>query len=595
MLNSSALDIVKKSTALERFTPNDGGQVRVAKSTAHELIVAGGNNSGKSYLGIALCGWHIVAELDNLGNPTGRTIHPHMQLRIPSAGREGWISSHSSETQRDTLRPIIDKLLKPYIIKAEYEDGIYKRIYVKGVDNPSWINFKWQTQGPRSYAGPKKQFVFMDEPHMKAIYQETRARLFKSGGYMWICMTPVVDEDSPVRSQDVIWMRDRVVEPWHRHPKDFPLRQVIYIRVQENYDYMNGEFVEGMLAGMSMQERAIRESGLFIIFSGRNAFNRDMLETTLNYLEEHTDESQPEYGKIVYYHDEIEEEWKAQFISDSRQYFDHKPQNEWTIKVWERHIDGKGLQVCPKYLIAVDVAEGKQGGDYTSVYVLRKDDKRIVAALHGHLTEQELAKQLWLLGAYYNDGGPDFDQAELVIEVRNFGGITLRYLIDGNREFGIPRYDWHQIYQRPTTRDMESNLEYASAPGWDTNSKTRRYVLAGAREAVTRAFRSIQEGKLCPIPDIGFFMEARGFIQDKDGKYQGNPDDRVITVGIAEAVMGGEGFEQLRMGLQEEEVVEDDRLWIVNINPETNSAEVQVNHDSILTPIIQPAPTQINF
>lgn len=412
---------------------------------------------------------------------------------------------------------------------------------------------------------------------------------------MWTCLTPVVDEDSPVRSQDIIWMRDNIVEPWQRHPENFPLRQVIYMDVEENYSYLDGDFIDDMLAGMSAQERAIRKSGLFILFAGRNAFDKQMLLDLLSYLEEHEEESTPTFGDYFYSAGESDK-WKVEYEQNSRIDFPDKPQSEWTHKMWERHVDGEGLQHCPGYIIGVDVAEGVPGGDYTSATVLRNDNKRMVAALHGHITEEELAKQLWLMGHYYNSGTPDYRPAELAIEIRNFGAATQRYLIHGSAELGIPKYPFSSLYQRSAPSDIDKNIGYAYAPGWDTNARTRKYVITAMREAVVLAHRAIKSGRQCTIADIGVIKEAREFVQDKNGKYQGHPDDRLFSLGIGHVVLGHGSFEYDHSESEEkEEVVEGDANWLLKEDGDTGLLTVQFNYDSIVDQIVNPTPSELQF
>lgn len=544
----TTLGKVRQGNAVRNFTANEGGQKMLFSSKKHEIILAGGNSSGKSYCLIMWCAWRILPELDKHGRLTGKTIHPHIDLRIPTTGIEGWLSSHSQDVQRDTLEPLIDRILSPYMVNTEREDGVIKRMYFKGMQKPSWINCKWQTQGPRAYAGPKKAFVAMDEPHMRMIYREARARLFRSGGYMMTALTPVVDEDSPIRAQDVLWMRDDIVEPYHRHPERFPQREVIYVDVEENYDYVDGDFIDDMLAGMSAQEKAIRKSGLFILFSGRNCFDKQKVQEILSYLEAHPEESTPEYGQIIFDQEQSEEKWVFDFVPDSRIDFEDKPQGEWALKVWERAVGSEGLQHSPKYSITVDVAEGKIGGDYTCAYVFRNDNRRIVASIHGHITEEELAKQLWLLGHYYNDGLPDYDPAELAIEVRGgagYGAATQRYLMHGSAELSIPKYPFYKFYHRPTASDLAMNREFAAAPGWDTNSKTRNFVITAMRQAIVLAYRAIKSGNKCIIPDAGALREAREFIMNKNGKFEGHPDDRLFGLGIGHCILGDHSFQYL--------------------------------------------------
>lgn len=537
----SSIATLDGMTELEVFKPNAGGQEAAAKSTAKELIIAGGNSSGKSYIAMTKAGWHIVAEEDKDGRLTGRTIHPYLDLRIPQIGVQGWISSISKEAQIDFLHELVDRILKPYIIDDRWEEGAYREILFKGVYQPSRIVFKWVTQGLRSYAGPKKNFVYLDEPHPKATYREAYARTFRSDGYLWIALTPIVDETNWTSVKDIIWMRDEIIEPYTRDPDAFPETQVVYIDVEENAAHVPVESILKKMASMSTRERITRKTGSFIVYAGKNCFNTEMLQDILDYLIAHPEESTPEYGGIMYSESESDK-WKFEFVPNRRADFPDIPESEWALKVWERHVDGKGSQLCPGYTIACDVAEGVPGGDFTNAYVFRNDTKRIVAALHGHITEEELAYQLWLLGHYYNDG--DIERpAKLGIEIRTYGASTQRYLINGNSDFGIPKYPYHRFYFRPSNSNIEKGQGYAYAPGWDTNAKTRRFVITSMREALSLAHRAIEEGYLCPIPDIGAIKEGRGFVQDKHGKYTGNPDDRLFALGIGHFILTGGRYE----------------------------------------------------
>lgn len=594
------LQRVRKGNAVRNFKPNDGGQKQLFASKKHELIFAGGNSSGKSYCLIMWCAWRILPEIDKNGKLTGKTIHPHLDLRIPTIGIEGWLSTHSQDVQRDTLEPLIEKILRPYMVNTEREDGVIKRMYFKGMQKHSWINCKWQTQGPRAYAGPKKAFVAMDEPHMRMIYREARARLLRSGGYMMTALTPVVDQESPLRAQDVLWMRDEIVEPFSRHPERFPLRDVIYVDVEENYDYVDGNFIDEMLAGMTTQERAIRKSGLFILFAGLNCFDKQKVHDILKYLETNPDESTPEYGEIIFDQEQSDERWVFEFVPDNRIEFEDKPQGEWALKIWERVVGSEGLQHSPKYLITVDVAEGKVGGDYTAAYVFRKDNRRIVAAIHGHITEENLAKQLWLLGHYYNDGAPDFEPAELAIEVRGgagYGATTQRYLIHGSAELGIPKYPYFKFYHRPTAADLAMGKEYAFAPGWDTNSKTRNFVVTAMRQAIVLAYRAIQTGNQCIIPDIGALKEACEFILNfRKNRFEGTPDDRLFALGIGHCVLGDESFQYLLPPPPAKELeIPKDVTWYLREDEETGIQTVNFNEAAIMAKLMEDNSGELRF
>lgn len=588
-------DVVEKSTVLDKFTPNPGldgepgGQEIFFETMAKEIILAGGNSSGKSWCGMIQSAFHILPEKDENGDKTGRTIHPNKTLRIPTTGIEGWMSSYSQDVQRDNLRSIFDKVFGPYVRERDIRDGIMHRAMFEGMDPryPSWINCKWQTQGPKAYAGPKKHFIYLDEPHSRAIYRECQFRLTK-GGVMWICMTPVVDADSPMLSRDVIWMRNDIIEPWERDPTMFPQRIVIYVDVEENYRHIDEEQVKAILAGLSPVERKIRKSGLFLVYTGKSCFNRQMLLETKDYLQENIQEASPKYGVLL---EDLQEKpgHQVKFVEDEEiDYFPDKPDGEYAIRIWELPVPREGLQDNPGYVIAVDVAEGKPGGDYTCAYVFRRDTKAIVACLHGHLPEEQLAKELWLLGHYYNSGTPQFKPAWLAIEIRNQGNITQTYLIRGYAELGIKKYPIGRIFHRPTDTDLKKGMGYGTAPGWDTHVGTRSHVVAGARRAMVEAYREISNDRLCSIPDLACIDEGLGFVMDSNGKkYEGHPDDRIITLGIGHAVMELLPNPKRRAAPKEENPGDKD-AW--RIGTDANGNRVPMINHALIKKIIQEGP-----
>lgn len=577
---------IESTPALEYFEENAGGEELFFRTAAHEIILSGGNSSGKSLCGIVRGCYHTIPEKDKYGKMTGKTIHPYLDIRIPTAGVEGWISTWSQDTQRDTLRTLMEKYMKPYFSRPpDVSDGVYKRLYFEG---NSWVNMKWQTQGVEAYRGPKKNWIFMDEPHKEMIYKETRARLFRSGGYMWTCMTPIVDMNDPLKSQDVIWMRDEIVEPWERDPDKFPLRHVIYMDVSENSRYVDIDFIEKTLAGMSSVEQAIRRSGSFLMFTGRHCFDQAIVMKLRTYLIEHPEESEPQYGHLEY--DSAEgDDWKVKFIRDKREYFPDNPSGEYVLKIWEEPVPEDGLQLSPGYTITVDVAEGKPGGDYTSVYVFRDDNRRIVAGLHGHISEEVLARELWLLGNYYNDTGPNYRPALMVIEVRTYGAATQKYLLVGNTELNIPKYPGDRFYYRPTPADLAMGKKYAYAPGWDTNSATRKFVVTGMREMLMRAYASIAKGNKCTIPDIGCIKEATGFVQNKKGRFEGNPDDRLFCLGIANNVLD-KPHNPMILSSQEPELTDGDHTWIMEKSEDSGIYQVRFNIEGIMSKVMKEKP-----
>ena len=85
------------------------------------------------------------------------------------------------------------------------------------------------------------------------------------------------------------------------------------------------------------------------------------------------------------------------------------------LKIWKLPALGK------HYVIGGDVAEGVDGGDYSSAHVLDREDQSIVAAWHGHCEPELFGAELARLGKLYNN-------ASIGVESNNHGLTTLTAL-----------------------------------------------------------------------------------------------------------------------------------------------------------------------
>ena len=520
-----------------QFQPNAGGQQEFFQSQAHELFLCGGNSSGKTYCGLAMCGYFTVEEHDIHGKPTGYTIHPHRRIRIPTKGTRGWISSYSKQVQIDNIEPDLLKILGSHITNEFIDRGV--RHWVE-IDGRSRIGFQWQTAGVQSYRGPKLDFIHYDEPHLESIYNEGMMRLGKKTGTAWSTLTPVVDvHKSGVRISEIMWLVKGIIEPCLRNPKAFDDVHVIPMSLDENAAYINVEFMERRWAHMSRQEREVRRSGMPIQIIGDCAFNEDQLDFLEKYLLKNPDKSVPEYGKLFYDQKETDDDFKVQFFP-TNDFFPDEPEDGHIIKIWEHPVK-ETLGIRPTYSIGLDTAEGKMGGDFTSGYVQRDDSGAIVAGIHGLMTELEAAKQLSLLGAYYYNrheftGAPQ--RAMLAIEVVNAGKTCQTFLITGHKELGIAEYGLNCLYRRPRIDDLMIGLHIPTDDyGWYTSPRHRGYLVTAARMKLNSAVESINSGGPLLIPDIGWVSEARTFVRDNKGVFRAPPgfyDDRIISGAITD-------------------------------------------------------------
>lgn len=522
---------------LDAFRPNEGGQEGILKSKKHELFLFGANSSGKTYLGLVWDAYNIVPEKDKQTKKlTGYTINPYRRTRINRLGRLGWISSYSQDVQRDNIDPLVDRILLPHADDARKEKNVYHSMAF-----PSGkINFKWQTQETEAQRGAKVDFVHADEPHKKAIYNEFLARIVARKGIVLSTLTPVIDaKSSALRAAEIVWYKHDIIDPFLRERDKFPEREVQFATIDENAGFVDPAFMKSMFASMSREEFLVRTTGMPIEFVGDNLFNMDALMELEKYLRR-PEMPQPELGILVYDDKETDDELRMQFIP-TVEAFPVEPQDGYIIKIWERPVEKNDMGTAPVYVLAVDPSEGIPGRDYTAAYVTRSDTGDMVAALHGYISELDLARELWKLGLYYSN----YDwrrhvevPAVLVVEVVSIGQATLGYLLHGNSDMNIEKYDDISLYRAPHIDDLKLGLHLPGKDyGWRTTAGHRPYLLTQMRVALQTSIDKIRRGEEPCIRDLGWIYEAKRFVMDAVGKYQaavGFHDDRLFAKALAD-------------------------------------------------------------
>lgn len=164
-----------------------------------------------------------------------------------------------------------------------------------------------------------------------------------------------------------------------------------------------------------------------------------------------------------------------------------------------------------EYVIGGDVAEGKDGGDYSVVEVIEKETGRQVAELHGHWEPDVFAKKTKRLGLYYND-------AIIGIERNNHGHAVLNTLIN----YDVYENLYHHVSYNSTNGKEES------APGFPTNKQTKPILVSDLQEGIREEY--------LPISSIELVDELITFVNLGNGKMgaqEGCHDDRVMALGIA--------------------------------------------------------------
>ena len=250
---------------------------------------------------------------------------------------------------------------------------------------------------------------------------------------------------------------------------------------------------------MFKQEYPEDEMSCFLT-SGRPVFDikklmaiRKRLENNINYEEYSIDHA----AEIEYI--EVDDEYEIDFSS-----FINK-QYRAELKIYEE----PSLDL--EYVIGSDVAEGKDGGDYSVSVVIERETGRQVAELHGHWEPDVFARKTKRLGLYYNN-------AIIGIERNNHGHAVLNTLIN---------YDTYEdLYYHVSYNSAKGEEE--STPGFPTNKQTKPILISDLQEGIREEY--------LPINSIELVDELITYVNlgsGKMGAQEGCHDDRVIALGIA--------------------------------------------------------------
>lgn len=173
------------------------------------------------------------------------------------------------------------------------------------------------------------------------------------------------------------------------------------------------------------------------------------------------------------------------------------------VKIWKPPSPSK------RYVLAADVAEGLEHGDYSVGHLYDWDTVEMVAEWHGHIEPDLFGEELAKLGKIYN-------QCLIGVEANKDGGTVNTRLRNG----GYPHLFYRQELENRSTRKV-------SKLGWLTNSATRPVMINSLSDA-------LRDGAI--IPSRETVQELTTFVIGHDGKVAGQSgchDDRVIASAIA--------------------------------------------------------------
>lgn len=182
------------------------------------------------------------------------------------------------------------------------------------------------------------------------------------------------------------------------------------------------------------------------------------------------------------------------------------------VRMWKPPLMGH------RYVIAADVAEGLEHGDFSTGHVLDWETDENVAEWHGHIDPWTFGYELGLLGKVYN-------MALIGVEANKDGGTVNTRL----RNDAYP----HLFYRMEL--EHRSNTKRARL-GWQTSSTTKP-LLVNALDAALRGDFITYNKEL--------ISECMTFVHQKDGTLgaqSGCYDDRVIGGGIAQEIRKRHGL-----------------------------------------------------
>lgn len=165
-----------------------------------------------------------------------------------------------------------------------------------------------------------------------------------------------------------------------------------------------------------------------------------------------------------------------------------------------------------KYSVGVDVAEGLEHGDFSSVHVLDAKTGELVAHWHGHVDPDLLGSEIVpMIGGFYRQG-------LAIVEANNHGGTTLHALL---------RSKYFPIYMR-RREGKRDHRKPTDVLGWLTTVKTKALAIDELNQA-------IRDGDL-DLYDALTVAEMRTFVREGNGRMNGSNgthDDRVMSLAIA--------------------------------------------------------------
>jgi len=184
--------------------------------------------------------------------------------------------------------------------------------------------------------------------------------------------------------------------------------------------------------------------------------------------------------------------------------------------VWEepkilRH-ENKVVKQQPNYVVAVDVAEGLEHGDFSTISVRDANTNRQVAAAKCHIPIYNLGAAVEAVGYWYHS-------ALVVVERNNFGLVPLQHL----QQHAYPR-----LYRMDSIAQQKRG-DRTPRYGWHTNSVSKPKMVNDMNLAFANDHIEMHDQR--------FLAETTTFVANGKGGFEAaepNHDDLVMSEMIAQ-------------------------------------------------------------
>lgn len=225
------------------YNPHDK-QVQFHSSVKKKRLFLGGNRSGKTVGGATETIWWL----------TGK--HPYIETPTPPV-RGRCVTVDFLNGLALIVKPEVARWLPSSELQGGSWDTAYDReLRILTLENGSELEFMSMDQDVDKFAGTSRNFIWFDEEPPRDIYVECLLRLVDTEGSLWMTMTPVDGMSS--------WVYDELYVPAKSPETDVGVTEVDMF---DNPHLNHGE-IDGILAGLTKEELAIRKGGKFVQISG---------------------------------------------------------------------------------------------------------------------------------------------------------------------------------------------------------------------------------------------------------------------------------------------------------------------------------------